>query len=44
MVIELIRRKPIKAKYEAWVHAAGLALLIILMLVISANDIIKLIK
>ncbi len=44
MVIELIRRKPIKAKYEAWVHAAGLALLIILMLVISANDIFKLIK
>ncbi len=44
MVIELIRRKPIKAKYEAWVHAAGLALLILLMLVISANDIFKLIK
>ncbi len=44
MVIELVRRKPIKAKYEAWVHAAGLALLILLMLVISANDIIKLIK
>ncbi len=44
MVIELIRRKPIKAKYESWVHAAGLILLILLMLVISANDILKLIK
>ncbi|MBP3330543.1 MAG: site-2 protease family protein [Clostridia bacterium] len=44
MVIELIRRKPIKQKYEAWIHAAGLALLIILMIVISASDILKLIK
>ena len=44
MVIELIRRKPIKQKYESWVHAAGLALLILLMLVISASDIFKLIK
>ena len=44
MVIELIRRKPIKQKYESWVHAAGLALLILLMLVISASDILKLIK
>lgn len=44
MAIELIRRKPIKQKYESWVHAAGLALLILLMLVISASDIFKLIK
>lgn len=44
MVIELIRRKPIKQKYEAWIHASGLALLILLMIIISANDIIKLVK
>ena len=44
MAIELVRRKPIKQKYESWVHAAGLALLILLMLVISASDILKLIK
>ena len=44
MVIELIRRKPVKQKYEAWVHAAGFVLLIGLMLIISASDIIKLIR
>ena len=44
MAIELVRRKPIKQKYESWVHAAGLALLILLMLIISASDILKLIK
>ena len=44
MVIELIRRKPIKQKYETWIHAAGLALLLVFMLVISASDIMKLIK
>lgn len=44
MLIELIRRKPIKAKYESWVHAAGLVLLFALMLVISASDILKLIR
>ncbi len=43
MLIELIRRKPVKQKYEAWVHAAGLVLLIGLMLIISASDIMKLI-
>ncbi len=44
MLIELVRRKPIKQKYEAWVHAAGLALLLGLMLIISASDVIKLIR
>ena len=44
MLIELVRRKPIKQKYESWIHAAGLFLLILLMIVISASDILKLIK
>ncbi len=44
MVIELIRRKPVKQKYEAWVHAAGLVILMGFMLIVSASDIIKLIR
>ncbi len=44
MFIELIRRKPIPAKYESWVHGAGLLLIFGLMLVISAGDIWKLIS
>lgn len=41
MFIELIFRKPIPAKYENWIHAAGLVLLLIFMAVISASDIWK---
>lgn len=41
MFIELIFRKPIPAKYESWIHAAGLVLLLILMAVITASDIWK---
>ncbi len=44
MFIELIRRKPIKQKYESWIHAAGLAVLIIFMIIVSASDILKLIR
>lgn len=44
MVIELIFRKPVPKKYEGWVHAVGLALLMILMVVISFSDIMRLIK
>ena len=42
MLIELIRRKPINPKYESWVHAAGVLLLIALMLFVTFNDIVKL--
>lgn len=42
LLIELIRRKPIAPKYEGFVHAAGLALLMLLMLFVTYNDIIKL--
>lgn len=44
LVIEGIRRKPIKPKYEGYVHGAGLVLLLLLMLVVTFNDIVNLIK
>ena len=43
LLVEGIRRKPVSAKYEGWVHAAGFALLIGLMVVITFNDIFRLI-
>ncbi len=43
MLIELIRRKPVPAKYEGWVHAAGFILLLGLIVVITFNDIIRLV-
>ena len=39
--IEMIRRKPIPAKKEGIVHTVGLVLLLILMVIISINDVIK---
>lgn len=44
MAIEFIFRKPVPRKYEGWVHAIGLVLLMLLMVVISFSDILKLIK
>lgn len=44
LAIEGIRRKPINPKYEGYVHGAGLALLLLLMLVVTFNDIVNLIK
>ena len=41
MLIELIFRKPIPAKYEGWVHAVGMVLLLALMAVVSFSDIWK---
>ncbi len=41
MFVELITRKKIPPKYENWIHAAGLILLLIFMAVISASDIWK---
>mgnify|MGYP003289230272 CR=1 FL=1 len=42
--IELIFRKPVPKKYEGWVHATGLVLLLLLMVVISFSDIMNLIR
>ena len=44
LAIEGIRRKPLNPKYEGYVHGAGLALLLLLMLVVTFNDILTLIK
>lgn len=44
LIIEGIRRKPINPKYEGYVHGAGLALLLLLMLAVTFNDIMTIIK
>lgn len=44
LLIEMIFRKPVPRKYEGWIHAIGLGLLLLLMVVISFSDIVKLIK
>ncbi len=44
MFIELIFRKPVPRKYEGWVHAIGLVLLLGLMVVISFSDIMRLVR
>lgn len=41
LIIEKIRRKPINVKIENTIHAVGLALLMILMVVITYNDIVR---
>lgn len=42
LIIEAIRRKPVSAKVETYFHAVGFILLMILMVVVTYNDIIKL--
>lgn len=44
LIVEAIRRKRIKPEYEAYVHLAGFALLILLMVVVAFNDIWRLIS
>ena len=41
-IIEAIRRKPIPAKVEGTIHFAGLALLMVLMVAVTFQDITKL--
>ena len=41
LIIEGIRKKPIKPEKEGIVHFIGLAILLILMLIVTFNDIIK---
>ncbi len=43
LIIEAIRRKPIKPEVEGMVHFAGFALLMLLMLVVTFNDIARLV-
>ena len=42
ILVEMIRRKPIKPEHEGLVHFIGLALLLLLMVVITFSDITKL--
>ncbi|MBR1823159.1 MAG: site-2 protease family protein [Ruminococcus sp.] len=42
-LIELVRRKPVKPEHEGYVHAAGMVLLIGVMIFATHNDIIKII-
>lgn len=43
LVIELVRRKPVKQKYEALVHGIGMVLLLLFMAAITFKDIYSLI-
>lgn len=43
VIVEAIRRKPIKPEHEGYVHLAGMALLLTLMVFITVKDILKLI-
>lgn len=44
MLVELIRRKPIPPEKEGMVHAVGMILLLAMIVFVSFNDIIRLIK
>jgi regulator of sigma E protease len=41
VIIEAIRGKPVKPQYEGWVHLAGFALLMLLLVVVTYNDIVR---
>lgn len=43
LLIEFVRRKPLKPEYEGYVHLAGFALIIIFMIVVTYKDIMNLI-
>lgn len=42
LIIEAIRRKPVKPEHEGWVHFIGMIVLLLFMVLISINDIIRL--
>lgn len=44
LIVEGIRRKPVNPKYEGYVHFVGFALLMLLMVVVSFNDVVRLLK
>ncbi len=43
LLIELIRRKPVPAKYEGYIHAAGLVAFLALTVYVFFNDIVRLV-
>ncbi len=42
LIWEGITRKPVPAKYEGWIHAAGMILLLLLIVIVSFSDVFKL--
>jgi len=44
IVAEMLRRKPVDPEHEAFVHIAGFAALMVLMLVIAAHDILRIVN
>jgi Predicted membrane-associated Zn-dependent proteases 1 len=43
LIVEGIRRKPVNPKYEGWVNAAGFAVLMGFMLIVTFSDILRLV-
>jgi regulator of sigma E protease len=43
LLIEFVRRKPLKPEYEGYVHLAGFAIMILFMIFVTYKDIMKLI-
>lgn len=43
LILEAVRRKPIKPQYEGWVETAGFCLLMGFMVIVTYNDILRLI-
>lgn len=43
LILEGIRRKPVPAKYEGYIHAAGLMLLLALMVYVTGQDILRIV-
>lgn len=43
LIVEGIRRRPINPRYEGWVNAAGFCLLMVLMVVVTYSDILRLV-
>lgn len=43
LLIEAVRRRPVPAKYEAYVHAAGLLALFALMIAVTVSDVMRLV-
>ena len=42
LLVEIVRRRPVSPKYEGYVHAAGMVLLMVLMVTVTYQDIIRL--
>jgi len=44
IVAEMIRRKPVDPEHEAYVHIAGFAAIMLLMVVVAAHDILRIVN